>query len=363
MKILVRTPEGQRQWLESRMSVLRLHEGSAPSEHSASAHSALRTVFKTADTAAFVLAFCDPEAWLAFEAVSREHYTAINSSHCWAQNDLGVLEAAVGAHEKQERKQRYVGYRRAEKRVGEAWERLCRFAPAHRLWTLNPGASHEAITAKEASLKRRFPPEVRASFVIHNGQWCNDSFSDVGWLSFLKLAHNKARVICLKDLKNTHVFSAFDIATGWPLVSAVLSLRPFLAAARKPLQSPLPRQSQQGVLQGHRLLPVEEVVASEDIDGSAAAAAVTAAGTEMKRAAAPSAAAAMEATVGMVPAAVAVAAAAAAGGSPDRRSLMRLSGWKGNRFIGCDDTGAVFVCMPLFSRKVAASFAEYLKLR
>jgi len=54
--------------------------------------------------------------------------------------------------------------------VEQAWERLCLYAPAGFLWTLNSGANEEKIASFEDRMGLVLPMQLRASYQLHDGQ-------------------------------------------------------------------------------------------------------------------------------------------------------------------------------------------------
>jgi hypothetical protein len=122
------------------------------------------------------LSYLLPHDWLLLEALSHALGHHVKHAEAWCDVDLGpaflpslppsLTPAQIIQRIRREVIERQVSLRRMHK----AWTNLKKFAPPGVVWTLNSKLEEGVVRRLETKMGCVLPPDLRASFLIHDGQ-------------------------------------------------------------------------------------------------------------------------------------------------------------------------------------------------
>lgn len=146
--------------------------GTAQLSFSAFLSAAVRTTFWLDIT----LSFLPPSSWLILECACKLIFSHIKHANAWRCVDLGPIylhslpSCLTPADIVQNIRFEFIERKASLWRLRRAWATIEQFAPAGFSWTLNKGIEEDALGRWEYALGCSLPPDLRASFLIHDGQ-------------------------------------------------------------------------------------------------------------------------------------------------------------------------------------------------
>ncbi|KAM3570474.1 hypothetical protein VYU27_007470 [Nannochloropsis oceanica] len=116
------------------------------------------------------------EDWLLLESLSHSLGPHIASADAWRDIDLGPaflssLPPDLSTPQVIQRIRReIIDRQKSLRRMRKAWAGLKKFADRDVAWTFNPGLEEDMVRRLEDKMGCVLPPDLRASFLIHDGQ-------------------------------------------------------------------------------------------------------------------------------------------------------------------------------------------------